>query len=214
MAKPGKTQIFMKGFLDENPVFKAILGICSSLAVTGSLKNTLVMVIAVLFVTVCSSALISSIRTTIPRKVRMAVFVVVIATFVMVVDNLLKAWLPTVSSAMGPYVGLIITNCIIMGRAEAFASNNGVIDSAVDAAGTASGYGVLLMFIALVRETLGSGTLFGFRVMPQAFQGLTIMTMAPGAFFVLGLTVWAARSLAQRPPAPSCACSSAEEGKR
>ncbi|PKK89508.1 MAG: NADH:ubiquinone reductase (Na(+)-transporting) subunit D [Candidatus Wallbacteria bacterium HGW-Wallbacteria-1] len=194
MAGQKTKPIFLNGFINENPVFRAVLGICSSLAVTGSMKNTTVMFIAVLFVTMCASAIISAMRSGIPRKIRMAVYVIVIATFVMIVDNLLRAFLPEVSKTMGPYVGLIITNCIIMGRAEAYASNNPVINSIVDAAGTATGYGVVLMFIALIRETLGFGTLFGWRLLPLSFPKLTIMTMAPGAFLVLGLTVWAARA--------------------
>ncbi len=186
-------ETFRFGLIDENPIFKMILGICSALAVTNSVINTITMTLAVIFVTSTSSALISLIRDWIPKKVRMAVYVTIIATFVMVVDLLLKAMFPDISKALGPYVGLIITNCIIMGRAEAFASNNKVILSIIDGAGVAIGYGVILIFISMIRELLGFGTLCGYLIIPVEVPRLMIMIMAPGAFFTLGIVVWISR---------------------
>lgn len=206
MARTDLKATFMFGFLDENPIFKMVLGICSTLAVTNSVGNTFAMCVSVLFVTCCSSAMVSLMREYIPKKVRMAVYVVVIATFVMAVDNLLKAFFPTVSKAMGPYVGLIITNCIIMGRAEAYAANNPPLPSIVDAAGVSCGYGVILLLIASIRETLGFGTFLGMTVLPASIPRMMFMILAPGAFFTLGLVVWGARYMRyHRVPSPDAA---------
>jgi len=163
--------------------------------VTNSLRNSFAMSLGVIFVLVGSSSIISAIRTIIPSRVRMAVFMMVISTFTIVVDQFLKAYFPPVSAALGPYVGLIITNCIVMGRAEAFAISNAVFPSAVDAFGVSTGYAFSLMMIAAIREMMGFGTFFGIRVLGDWWTPWSIMILAPGAFFVLGLYIWLLRTI-------------------
>ena len=172
-----------------------MLGLCSTLAVTNSLTNSLAMSIGVIFVSCTSSTIVSMMRSTIPTRVRMAVFMMVISTFTIVVDQVLKAYYPTISAALGPYVGLIITNCIVMGRAEAFAISNPVFPSFIDALGVSSGYAFSLLMIAAIRELMGFGTLFGITVFGEWWTQWVIMVMAPGAFFVLGLYIWLLRSI-------------------
>lgn len=172
-----------------------MLGLCSTLAVTNSLNNSLAMSIGVIFVTCASSTMISMIRSIIPSRVRMAVFMMIISTFTIVVDQILKAYYPETSASLGPYVGLIITNCIVMGRAEAFAISNPVFPSFVDAFGVSSGYAFSLLMIATIRELLGFGTLFGITVLGSWWTPWVIMILPPGAFFVLGLYIWLLRSL-------------------
>ncbi len=172
-----------------------MLGLCSTLAVTNNVQNSLAMSIGVIFVTVCSSTMISAIRSIIPSRVRMAVFMMVISTFTIVVDQMLKAYFPEISKSLGPYVGLIITNCIVMGRAEAFAISNPVLPSIVDAFGVSSGYAFSLLMLATIRELLGFGTIFGFTVLGDWWTQWVIMILAPGAFFVLGIYIWILRSI-------------------
>lgn len=203
MATSKVKSTFMFGFMDENPIFKMVLGICSALAVTNSVQNTLAMCAAVIFVSASSSFIVSLIRNWIPKKVRMAVYVIIIATFVMIVDLILKTWFPSISRAMGPYVGLIITNCIIMGRAEAFAANNTPFISIIDALGVSCGYGVILLFISFIRELLGFGKVMGYTVIPVAFPKMMIFALAPGAFFTLGVIVWTARYMRFHRPVPA-----------
>jgi Na+-transporting NADH:ubiquinone oxidoreductase subunit D len=193
MAESKIKSTFMFGFIDENPIFKMVLGICSALAVTNSLQNTFAMCTAVIFVSAFSSFFVSLIREWIPKKIRMAVYVIIIATFVMIADIILKTWFPVISRALGPYVGLIITNCIIMGRTEAFASNNTPFISIIDAIGVSCGYGFILLFIAFFRELAGFGKILGYTIIPDAFPKMMIFSLAPGAFFTLGIIVWAAR---------------------
>ena len=151
----------------------------------------------VIFVLCASSVIISTMRQIIPSRVRMAVFMMVIFTFTIVVDRVLKAWFPDVSTALGPYVGLIITNCIVMGRAEAFAISNPVMPSIVDAFGVSTGYAFSLLMIAAIRELLGFGTLFGVTVLGGWWTPWVIMILPPGAFFVLGLYIWLLRSISK-----------------
>lgn len=179
----------------NNPVFVQILGICSTLAVTNNLTNTFTMTLALIFVAALTNVTVSIIKSLIPRKVRMIVQTLIIAFYVIIVDILLRAYLPEVSKSLGPYVGLIITNCIIMGRAEAFAQANGPLLSFWDGVTSGLGYMWVLMIIAFIRELLGFGTLFGIPVMPESFTRWTIMVMAPSAFFLLGTFLWVVKSI-------------------
>jgi Na+-transporting NADH:ubiquinone oxidoreductase subunit D len=184
---------------DNNPILIQILGICSTLAVTNLLTNTLIMTLGVSFVTALSNFTISIIKKLIPRKVRMIVQTLVIAFYVIIVDILLRAWAPEISRNLGPYVGLIITNCIIMGRAEAFAQSNPPLISFWDGLTSGLGYMSVLMLMAFVRELLGFGTLFGFRVFPMDYlsggYNWTIMVTAPSAFFLVGILLWIAKGM-------------------
>ncbi len=184
-----------RGLWDDNPIFRQVLGICSALAVTNFLTNTLVMCAGLLFTAVMSSFTVSLLRKHTPHNVRIMAQVLIIASYVICVDLTIKAFLPEVSETLGPYVGLIITNCIIMGRCESFASKNTPYASILDGIASGLGYSIVLIFIAFWRELLGFGSLFGYRVMPEDFTLWTIMAMPPGAFFMLGLTVWLFRSL-------------------
>jgi len=179
----------------SNPVFIQILGICSTLAVTNNLLNTVIMTVGLMFVTGFTNATVSLLKNMIPKKVRMIVQTLIIAFYVIIVDILLRAYLPAVSKALGPYVGLIITNCIIMGRAEAFAQANTPLLSFWDGITSGIGYMWVLMIIAFVRELLGFGTLFGISVLPAGATHWTIMVMAPSAFFLLGTFIWIAKSI-------------------
>jgi len=183
----------------NNPIFVQILGICSTLAVTNNMTNTFIMTVGVMLTTAMSSFTISAIKSLIPRKVRMIVQVLIISFYVIIIDILLRAWLPDVSRQLGPYVGLIITNCIIMGRAEAFAQANKPFISFWDGITSGLGYMAVLMTIAVVRELLGFGSLFGLRIMPASFTPWTIMIMAPSAFFLVALLMWLARNIQTRP---------------
>lgn len=178
----------------NNPIFIQILGICSTLAVTNLLTNTLIMTLGVTFTAAFSNLTIAFIKEWIPRKVRMIVQVLVISFYVIIVDILLRAFLPEISKSLGPYVGLIITNCILMGRAEAFAQSNPPLPAFWDGLTSGLGYMWVLMSIAFVRELLGFGTLFGFPVAPSWFPQWTIMVMAPSAFFLVALLLWAAKN--------------------
>ena len=191
MAKtPSHLDIFKAGLWKDNPVLRQILGICSTLAVTNLLVNTLVMNAGLVFTLCMSSLTVSLLRNYTPMRIRMMVQTLIIASYVIIVDIAIKAYLPDISEALGPYVGLIITNCIIMGRCEAFARNNPPLASLLDGLAVSLGYAAVLLAIALVREPLGFGTVFGYRVMPSGFTPWTIMIMAPGAFFMLGIYVW------------------------
>ena len=203
-GKAGK--ILWDNLWTNNPIFIQILGICSTLAVTNSVRNTLIMTVGVSLSTAFSSWTLSAMQATIPRKVRMIVQVLVISFYVIIIDIILRAYLPEVSKQLGPYVGLIITNCIIMGRAEAFAAANKPVLSFWDGLTSGLGYMGVLMAIAFVRELLGFGTLFNVRVMPEGFATWTIMIMAPSAFFLVAMVMWWAKTVqakgkAGQPPA-------------
>ena len=198
MNEQSPSVILKNNVWHNNPVFVQILGICSTLAVTNNLTNTFIMTLALVFVTALTNVTVSLIKTLIPRKVRMIVQTLIIAFYVIIVDILLRAYLPEISKALGPYVGLIITNCIIMGRAEAFAQANGPLPSLWDGVTSGLGYMWVLMIIAVVRELLGFGTLFGVPVLPDSFTKWTIMVMAPSAFFLLGTFLWVVKSIMLR----------------
>ncbi len=179
----------------NNPVFVQLLGICSALAVTTSLKNAFTMTLAVVFVTAFSNLGVSLIRKIIPGSIRMIVEMAIIATLVILVDQILKAFSYDLSKQLSVYVGLIITNCIVMGRAEAFAIKNGPAVSLLDGIGNGLGYGVVLMIVAFFRELFGFGTLFGFTVLKTVNNGgwyvpNGLMVLAPAAFFLIGGIIW------------------------
>ena len=180
-----KTQLFT-----ENQVLRQVLGICSSLAVTNSMSNSLVMGLGLSFVTALSSMTLSAMREIIPHRVRMLAQTLVIAVYVILVDLFLKAYLPDISKTLGPYVGLIITNCIIMGRAEAYAQKNPPIPALIDGFFAGLGYTGVLLIISLIREVLGFGTVFGMSINFIGFQTWTIMIMPPAAFFIIGALIW------------------------
>ena len=180
-----KTQLFT-----ENQVLRQVLGICSSLAVTNSMSNSLVMGLGLSFVTALSSMTLSAMREIIPHRVRMLAQTLVIAVYVILVDLFLKAYLPDISRTLGPYVGLIITNCIIMGRAEAYAQKNPPIPALIDGFFAGLGYTGVLLIISLIREVLGFGTVFGMNINFIGFQTWTIMIMPPAAFFIIGAPIW------------------------
>jgi len=192
---PSKKDIFLTGLWKDNPVLRQILGICSTLAVTNLMVNTLVMNAGLIFTVCMSSLTVSLLRNYTPMRIRMMVQTLIIASYVIMVDIMIKAHLPDISEALGPYVALIITNCIIMGRCEAFARNNPPLASFLDGLGMSLGYSLVLITIAFIREPLGFGTLLGIRVMPEGFVQWTIMIMAPGAFFTLGILAWIAKYL-------------------
>jgi len=190
-------KIFIKGLWEENPVFRQVLGVCSTLAVTNLLANTLFMSFGVIFVTALSNLTISALRNLIPRRIRMIVQVLIIASYVMMVDIIIKAMNPDIHRYIGPYVGLIITNCIIMGRAEAFASQNRPWPSFLDGLASGLGYALMLIAIALIREPLGFGTILGYALPARDiwWHQWTIMVMPPGAFFMLAVATWIGRNL-------------------
>ncbi|NIS61952.1 MAG: NADH:ubiquinone reductase (Na(+)-transporting) subunit D [Proteobacteria bacterium] len=194
MAKFKSSTIFISGLWRENPVFRQILGICSALAVTNFLVNTLIMGLSLIFVTAMSNLTVSILRNITPSRIRMMVQTLIIASYVIMVDILLKAYVPTISEALGPYVGLIITNCIIMGRCEAFARSNSPWPSFLDGVASGCGYALVLLTVAFVRELMGFGSFFGVHVMPAGWTNWVIMVMAPGAFFMLGAVIWVVRS--------------------
>jgi len=181
---------FKDGVFSNNPVWTQVLGICSCLAVTNRLENALVMGVALVFVTSMSSLFVSVLRNTIPHRIRMIVEVALIATFVIVFDQILKAFYWEMSKQLGPYVGLIITNCIVMGRAEGFALQNSPLYAVVDGAANGVGYGLLLAGIAVVRELFGTGRLLGLTVLSESwYTPNQLLILAPGAFFVMGLII-------------------------
>lgn len=168
------------------------------LAITNRINNAIAMGLGVTFCTAFSSLFVSIFRNAIPGRVRMLAYMVIISTFVIVIDRFLKAYFPPISEEMGPYVGLIITNCILMGRAEAFAIKNGPWLSFLDGVGCGVGYSFMLLLMALVREPIGFGTLFGIKIMPQNWVNWVVMTIAPGAFFLLGIYMWIFRTIAKK----------------
>lgn len=189
--------ILKNGLWRNNPVFSMALGICSALAISNRVENAIAMGLGVTFVLVASSAVTSLIRNLIPQRVRLITYMVLIATFVISVDLFLKAFFPVISKALGPYVGLIITNCIIMGRAEAFASKNPVRFSLLDAVSNGMGFMYTLILIAVFREVLAFGTILGTRIMPAGWTNWVVMAMAPGGFFILAIILWAVKSFSR-----------------
>ncbi len=190
MANEKTSAIIKRNLFTENQVLRAILGICSSLAVTNTMRNSLVMGLGVAFVTGLSSLTLSAMRNIIPHRVRMLVQTLVIAAYVIFVDLFLQAFLPDISKHLGPYVGLIITNCIIMGRAEAYAQQNPPLPAALDGLFAGLGYTLVLLGVAVIREALGFGTIFGMNINFIGFETWTIMIMPPAAFFIIGAMIW------------------------
>jgi len=190
MGTGNAKRVFIENLGANNPVFGQVLGICSTLAVTNVLRNTLVMCAGLIFTTVLSNLTISLMRKRIPGRVRMMVEVLVIACYVIIVDTVLKAYAPDISRQLGPYVGLIITNCIVMGRAEACALVSPPFVALADGLSAGIGYSYVLAIIAILRELLGSGTFWGVSVMGSWWVNWSSMVMAPGAFFMLALLIW------------------------
>ncbi len=188
--------------VDNNPITKQILGICSALAVTVKMEQAVVMTMALTFVLVCSSVIISILRNSIPAKVRIIVQLTVIASLVIFIDQLLKAYMYDISKQLSVFIGLIITNCIIMGRAEAFAMQNDYKAAMYDGIGNSIGYGSVLIIVSAFRELLGSGTLFNYQIVPATiylenggwYVNNGLMLLAPGAFIILGLIIWVQRT--------------------
>ena len=185
--KNNKLSLITNGFLKENPVLKLVLGTCPTLAVTSSAFNGFGMGVAATFVLICSNVVISALRKIIPDKVRIPAFITVIAGFVTIVQMLVKAFLPALDTALGVFLPLIVVNCIILGRAEAFASKNTVVDSALDGVGMGLGFTVTLTLMGIFRELLGAGTVFGFIVTKNLWQPIGFFTSAAGGFFTFGL---------------------------
>ena len=189
-----KLKVFSNGLLKENPSLRLVLGTCPTLAVTTLAVNGLGMGLAATFVLVCSNIAISALRKIIPDKVRLPAYITVIATFVTVLQMLVKAFVPALDSALGIFLPLIVVNCIILGRAEMFASKNSIGLSALDGLGMGLGFTGTLVVMGSVREVLGAGTLFGVQVMPAAVDPMTVFITPPGGFFVFGclmaLVIW------------------------
>ncbi len=193
--KPTIGRIFKDGLFKNNPVFAQVLGICSTLAVTNVVKNTLFMCAGVIFALSLSTMTISFMRNIIPSRVRMMVETLVMAVYVIIVDIMLKAYFPEISVTLGPYVGLIITNCILMGRIEAFGISNPPHVAFIDGVSAGLGYSYVLITIAFVRELLGSGTIWGIHVLGSSWTNWSLMVMAGGAFFVLAVFIWVVKGL-------------------
>lgn len=192
-------EILLSPIFTNNPIALQILGVCSALAVTSSLKVTLVMCLALTVVTAFSNFFIACIRNQVPGSIRIIVQMIIIASLVIVVDQVLKAYAYEVSKQLSVFVGLIITNCIVMGRAEAFAMQNSPIPSFFDGIGNGLGYSVVLLFVATVRELIGSGSLYGFEILPLVTNGgwyysNGLMLLPPSAFFVIGGFIWLLRN--------------------
>jgi Na+-transporting NADH:ubiquinone oxidoreductase subunit D len=192
-------KFFTDPLIDNNPITRQVLGICSALAVTVKVEMAVVMTMAVIFVLTFSNLLVSLLRKYIPLNIRIIVQLTIIATLVILVDQILQAYMYDVSKQLSVFVGLIITNCIVMGRTEAFAMSNGPKDSILDGLGNGIGYGVILIIVSMFREILGSGELYGYKIIPESFYALGymnngLMLLAPGAFIILGLLIWLQRT--------------------
>jgi len=190
MAKQNSLNVeVLKGIWAENPVLIQLLGLCPTLAVTNSAVNGLAMGLATAFVLLMSSILISLIKGLIPAQVRIASYIVVIATFVTVVDKFLAAYTPDISKALGAFIPLIVVNCVILGRQEAFSSKNNVGRSVLDGVGMGFGFTWVLVLLGAIRELLGEGSIFGLMIMPESFNTWLVMILPPGAFLTLGIFI-------------------------
>ena len=187
LANSPSTNEFLKGLWKENPVFVQVLGMCPTLAVTNTAMNGLAMGLATTFVLLMSNILVSSLRNVIPKQVRIASYLLIIATFVTMTDYAIQAISVDLSKALGAFIALIVVNCQILGRAEAFASKNTVGKSILDALGMGSGFIIALLCLGTVREILGNGSIFGIPVFPNSFQEWVIMILPPGGFFTLAM---------------------------
>ncbi len=180
---------FKNGIVGENPVLRLMIGLCSVLAVSVRLENCLFMGVAVIFVLTGSNMVISAIRNFVPNEVRIPIFIVVISTFTTIVDLVMKAYLPALSEALGVFIPLIVVNCIIMARAEAFASRKPVILTIADSLGMGVGYTLVIAAVGVVRELFGYGQFFYHQVFPSSYQGMMIMILPPGAFLLIGVYI-------------------------
>ncbi len=200
MTKITAKKAFFDPIFKENQILVAVLGICSALAVTIQMKTALVMALAVIFVTSLSSLFVSLVRKITPDSVRMIAQLVIISTFVIIVDQFIKAYFFDLSRTLSVFVGLIITNCIVMGRSESFARNNSPAIAFLDGAGAATGYGLIIVAVSFIREFFGSNSFFGYKILPEMFFATAehpsylvpcnLMSLAPSAFFILGIFIW------------------------
>ncbi len=198
MATKRLSAEYLKGLWDENPVFRQLLGMCPVLAVTNAVINGIAMGLAASFVLIFSSLVVSSIKKLIPNQVRIATYIVVIATFVTMADRFMAAFFPPISKALGPYVPLIVVNCIILGRQEAFSSRNSVGRSLIDALGMSTGFILALLILSSIRELLGAGTFLGYPVLGSWFKPWIIMILPAGAFLTLGILLGIALVIEQK----------------
>jgi Na+-transporting NADH:ubiquinone oxidoreductase subunit D len=180
--------------IDNNPITKQVLGICSALAVTVKLEQAIVMTLALTFVLTCSNIIISMLRKYIPSSIRIIVQLTIISTLVTLIDKTLQAYLYDISKELSVFVALIITNCIVMGRADGYAMQNNVKDSFIDGIANGLGYGLILILVAFFRELFGFGSIFNISILPESFNN-GLMLLAPGAFIILGLIIWVQRSI-------------------
>ena len=200
--KVSKVSILTNGIIKENPVLRLVLGTCSTLALTTSVSNAFGMGAAFTFVLVMSNIIIAMLRKIIPAKVHLPCYIVVIASFVTIVQMVMQAFTQSLYDAMGVFIPLIVVNCIILGRAEMFACKNTVVDSAIDGVGMGIGYTLTLLLMSTIREILGNGTWMGFQIMPEGYVPIGIMTQSPGAFLcfglLMGLCIWVEEKLDAR----------------
>ena len=187
--KPTMRGVFINGVLNENPTFRLVLGTCPTLAVTTSAINGIGMGLAATFVLVCSNIVVSCVRKLIPDKARIPSFIVIIATFVTIVQMVMQAFLPSLYDALGLFIPLIVVNCIILARAEAFASKNGPLISAVDGLGMGLGFTCSITLIGIIRELIGNGTVFGISLLGASYQPMLLLVLAPGGFITYGLVL-------------------------
>ena len=187
--KPTMRGVFINGILNENPTFRLVLGTCPTLAVTTSAINGIGMGLAATFVLVCSNIVVSCVRKLIPDKARIPSFIVIIATFVTIVQMVMQAFLPSLYDALGLFIPLIVVNCIILARAEAFASKNGPLISAMDGLGMGLGFTCSITLIGIIRELIGNGTVFGISLLGASYQPMLLLVLAPGGFITYGLVL-------------------------
>jgi len=192
------SKVFSNGALKNNPVFMQLIGLCSVLAITSSMSSAIAMGIAVTFVLIMSNGVVSALRNVIPDKIRIPCFIVVIATFVTLVQMILQAYVPTIYAALGIFLPLIVVNCCILGEAEGFAYKNKLIPSIVDGIGTGVGYTIAVCSMGFIREFFGYGTLFGVQILPESYPGIGIMGAPAGAFILLGFLIAGFRLLLNR----------------
>ncbi|WP_241963592.1 electron transport complex subunit RsxE [Gordonibacter sp. 28C] len=196
--KPAALSVFSKGLLVENPTLRQMLGLCPTLAVTTAVTNGIGMGVATTFVLVCSGIVVSLLRNAIPSNMRLPAFITVIAGFVTIVMMLVEAYFPDLNAALGIYLPLIVVNCIVLGRAEVFASKHPARDAALDGLGMGVGFTITLVLMSAVREVLGAGTLLGFQVLPDFITPMNVFVMPPGGFAVLGVLIAASVALEMR----------------
>lgn len=212
--------VLTRGLWNENPVLVQTLGLCSALAVTNAVANSLAMGLATTFVLVGASTIVSTLRKFIPHQIRITTYILIIGTFLAIADMLLEGIVPDVHKAMGPYIALIVTNCIVLGRQEAFASRQPVGLSILDALGNGTGFTIALLMMGIPREVLGNGTFLGVHVMPNGFELWVVMMLPPGGFFMIGVLLlgmnWRdlrskARALTARAPAVKAAAPAGQQ---